>query len=111
MQVDGVPLRTIWPVAGARAVDIIDQTVLPHVFRVRRLGRLEDAAEAIRSMQVRGAPLIGVTAAYGLALALDGCAGDETLLAAVQLLAATRPTAVNLHWALARIFQKRPASG
>ncbi len=103
MQVDGIPLRTIWPVAGARAVDIIDQTVLPHAFRVRRLGRLEDAAQAIRCMQVRGAPLIGVTAAYGLALAVDGCADDESLLAAVRLLAATRPTAVNLRWALARM--------
>jgi hypothetical protein len=59
-------------------------------------------AQAIRSMQVRGAPLIGVTAAYGVALALvAACADDATLLAAMQTLAATRPTAVNLHWALA----------
>ena len=103
MQVNGTPLRTIWPVAGARAVDVIDQTALPHAFRVHRLHRLEDAAEAIRCMQVRGAPLIGVTAAYGLALALDRRADDEALLAAAHLLAATRPTAVNLRWALARM--------
>ena len=103
MRVNGTPLRTIWPVAGTRAVDIIDQTALPHTFGVRRLHSVEDAAQAIRSMQVRGAPLIGVTAAYGLAMALAGRADDETLLAAARLLAATRPTAVNLHWALARM--------
>jgi methylthioribose-1-phosphate isomerase len=103
MQVDGIPLRTIWPVAGARAVDIIDQTALPHAFRVRRLHGLDDAAQAIRSMQVRGAPLIGVTAAYGIALALARRADDESLRAAAGLLAATRPTAVNLRWALVRM--------
>jgi methylthioribose-1-phosphate isomerase len=70
MRVNGTPLRTIWPVAGTRAVDIIDQTALPQTFACCRSGQLEDAAQAIRSMQVRGAPLIGVTAAYGLALAL-----------------------------------------
>jgi methylthioribose-1-phosphate isomerase len=68
-----------------------------------RLNSLDDVAQAIRSMQVRGAPLIGVSAAYGLALALARRADDATLLAALQTLAATRPTAVNLHWALARM--------
>jgi methylthioribose-1-phosphate isomerase len=103
MNVNNTPTRTIWPVAQQRAVDIIDQTALPHAYRTLRLATLEDAAHAIRSMQVRGAPLIGATAAYGVALALTHQADDATLSAAVVTLAATRPTAVNLHWALARM--------
>jgi hypothetical protein len=103
MKVHGTPTRTIWPVAGADAVEIIDQTALPHSYRVLRLDSLDDVAQAIRSMQVRGAPLIGVSAAYGVALALARRADDATLAAALQALAATRPTAVNLHWALARL--------
>jgi methylthioribose-1-phosphate isomerase len=85
------------------AVEIIDQTALPYACRVVRLSRLEDAARAIREMRVRGAPLIGVTAAYGLALALKEKDDDDTLAFAVTELAATRPTAVNLAWALARM--------
>lgn len=69
MQVNMIPTRTLRPAPDVRAVDIIDQTVLPHAYRILRLASLEDAAHAIRAMQVRGAPLIGVTAAYGLALA------------------------------------------
>ncbi len=103
MRVHGQPTRTIWPAADGRAVDIIDQTALPHAFRVRRLESLEAVARAILGMQVRGAPLIGVTAAYGLALALAQAADDAALAAAVATLAATRPTAVNLAWALARV--------
>ncbi|MDR0577993.1 MAG: S-methyl-5-thioribose-1-phosphate isomerase [Candidatus Accumulibacter sp.] len=93
-------IHTIRPTPDG-AVEIIDQTALPHVCRIARLNRLEDAARAIRDMQVRGAPLIGVTAAYGVALAMrdDG----EALDAAIAALAATRPTAVNLGWALARM--------
>ncbi|WP_300451044.1 S-methyl-5-thioribose-1-phosphate isomerase [Accumulibacter sp.] len=102
MKVNGEPTRTIWPVPGG-AVDIIDQTRLPHACRVRRLKDLADAVHAIRSMQVRGAPLIGVTAAYGVALALARRADDVALQTAIEALAATRPTAVNLHWALARL--------
>jgi methylthioribose-1-phosphate isomerase len=69
-----------------------------------RLTTLEDAAHAIRVMQVRGAPLIGATAAYGVALGLAEDAGDATPRSArIETLAATRPTAVNLHWALARM--------
>jgi len=68
-----------------------------------RLGSLEDAAHAIRVMQVRGAPLIGATAAYGVALGLADDASDARLAQAIETLAATRPTAVNLHWALARM--------
>jgi methylthioribose-1-phosphate isomerase len=85
------------------AVEIIDQTALPHDFRSLRLGCLEDAARAILEMRVRGAPLIGVTAAYGLALALARRDDDGALDSAVALLAATRPTAVNLGWALDRM--------
>ena len=100
MQVNMIPTRTLRPAPDVRAVDIIDQTVLPHAYRILRLASLEDAAHAIRAMQVRGAPLIGVTAAYGLALALAQRPDDASLNAALATLAATRPTAVNLHWAL-----------
>ena len=103
MRVNGRFTRTIWPVVDGCAVDIIDQTALPHEYRVLRLASLEDAVRAICSMQVRGAPLIGVTAAYGLALALASQADDPALHAAIETLVATRPTAVNLRWALARL--------
>jgi len=92
--------RTIWPTADGLAVEIIDQTLLPHVFQTTRLSAVEDAAEAIRVMRVRGAPLIGATAAYGVGLALREDPSDGSLRRAVDLLAATRPTAVNLRWAL-----------
>ncbi len=87
------------------AVEIIDQTRLPHRFETRLLHRLEDAAHAIRSMQVRGAPLIGATAAWGLWLALCRDGSDAALKQAVETLLATRPTAVNLRWALQRMQQ------
>ena len=82
---------------------ILDQTLLPHQYATRHLNSLADAAHAIRAMQVRGAPLIGVTAAYGVALALKEGASNKALDHAMQALAATRPTAVNLQWALARM--------
>jgi methylthioribose-1-phosphate isomerase len=103
MKVNDVPTRSIWHVACHAAVDIIDQTALPHVCKTLRLASLEDAAHAIRSMQVRGAPLIGATAAYGVALALLRDASDAALANAIATLGGTRPTAVNLHWALARM--------
>jgi methylthioribose-1-phosphate isomerase len=99
MKVDGRHMRTIW-VEPDGAVGIIDQTRLPHRFETRQLASLADAAHAIRSMQVRGAPLIGAAAAYGVALALREDASDENLERACAALAATRPTAVNLGWAL-----------
>ena len=92
--------RSIWISDDGRAVDIIDQTRLPHEFVVARLETLEEAAEAIETMRVRGAPLIGATAAYGLALAAREDATDAALDAAYRTLLATRPTAVNLRWAL-----------
>jgi methylthioribose-1-phosphate isomerase len=95
------------------AVEIIDQSALPHVCRVARLTSLDDAVEAIREMRVRGAPLIGVTAAHGLALALTARDDDDMLASAINALAATRPTAVNLRWALSRMrtyLERLPAS-
>ncbi len=103
MNVAGRAMRTIWPSADGAAVEIIDQTRLPHAFATVRLETLEDAAHAIRAMLVRGAPLIGATAAWGLWLALrNGDASDTRLEHACTTLLATRPTAVNLRWALDR---------
>lgn len=79
MNVAGQPYRTIWPSADGCAVEIIDQTQLPHVFALARLATLDDAAHAIRAMLVRGAPLIGATAAWGLWLALRANASDAAL--------------------------------
>jgi methylthioribose-1-phosphate isomerase len=103
MKIDNRPYRTIWLAEDGVAVAVIDQTRLPHEFVVKRLESLQDAADAIRTMVVRGAPLIGVTAAYGLALAMREDASDEGIARAVALLAATRPTAINLRWALDRM--------
>ena len=101
MRVDGVHRRTIWPAEDGWRVAIIDQRLLPHRFTVVHLETLADAAEAIRDMAVRGAPLIGVTAAYGVALALSqGRRDDDAVAEACRVLRATRPTAVNLAWAL-----------
>ncbi len=100
MNIDGKAYRTIWVEADGWSVGIIDQTRLPHELRFATLRTLEDAARAILTMQVRGAPLIGVTAAYGVCLALRADASDAALEAAIAHLARQRPTAVNLRWAL-----------
>jgi methylthioribose-1-phosphate isomerase len=100
MKISGKAFRTIWPEEGGARVAVIDQTRLPHRFEIVHLATVEDAARAILTMQVRGAPLIGVTAAYGVALALRVDATDEALAAAIAFLAKQRPTAVNLRWAL-----------
>jgi methylthioribose-1-phosphate isomerase len=102
MKIKGKHYRTIWP-AGESAVDVIDQTKLPHEFRTKTLRSASECAQAIKQMIVRGAPLIGVTAAYGIALAMQDDAGDEALGRAYDLLLETRPTAVNLRWALERM--------
>ncbi|MGQ3031646.1 MAG: S-methyl-5-thioribose-1-phosphate isomerase, partial [Ferrovibrionaceae bacterium] len=102
MKVDGVHYRSIWLEPDGATVGIIDQTRLPYSFETLKLSTKEQAAHAIRTMQVRGAPLIGATAAYGLALAVAEDPSDGALEQAVTLLAATRPTAVNLFWALER---------
>ena len=103
MKIGGDAYRSIWLDDDGWAVRIIDQTRLPHEIRTPRLEELEDAATAIATMQVRGAPLIGVTAAYGVALALRTAASDTALAAARDVLTATRPTAVNLRWAVDRV--------
>ena len=100
MKIDGTPYRTIWPHQDGRSVDVIDQTRLPHAFEVQRLATLTDFALAISGMVVRGAPLIGVTAAYGVAIAMRDDASEAGLAHAYDRLLATRPTAVNLRWAL-----------
>ena len=100
MKVNGQHTRSIWIEADGASVGVIDQTLLPHRFATIRLETLQDAARAIVTMQVRGAPLIGATAAYGICLALRADASDEALERAYATLLATRPTAINLKWAL-----------
>lgn len=95
--------RSLWLAPDGWSVEIIDQTKLPHQVHIARLRSVEDATRAIVTMQVRGAPLIGVTAAYGMALALRADASDKALAAADVLLRNTRPTAVNLAWALDQV--------
>ncbi|HXR88252.1 MAG TPA: S-methyl-5-thioribose-1-phosphate isomerase [Stellaceae bacterium] len=100
MLVSGRAMRTIWLEDDGASVGIIDQTRLPHALVTLKLTQLDEAAHAIRSMQVRGAPLIGAAAAYGMALAMRADASDAALDAAGKILLATRPTAVNLRWAI-----------
>jgi methylthioribose-1-phosphate isomerase len=96
--------RSIWTAEDGRTVQIIDQTRLPHEFKVVTLGELNDAVRAIRDMLVRGAPLIGATAAYGFCLGLERCeAADSDLTAIGDSLLTARPTAVNLRWAVERM--------
>jgi methylthioribose-1-phosphate isomerase len=100
MKVDGKHFRTIWLEPDGWSVGAIDQRKLPHQFVVVRLTNCAEAADAIRSMLVRGAPLIGATAAYGMALGMHDDATDFGIDRAYKMLIATRPTAINLKWAL-----------
>ncbi|MCW5747506.1 MAG: S-methyl-5-thioribose-1-phosphate isomerase [Alphaproteobacteria bacterium] len=114
MNIDGKPYRTIWLDDDGRAVAVIDQTRLPHDFVIRRLASMAEAAEAIRGMIVRGAPLIGAAGAYGMALAMAEDPSDAMLGQAYTTLLETRPTAVNLRWALDDLrgrLTKLPPSG
>ncbi|MDR3506566.1 MAG: S-methyl-5-thioribose-1-phosphate isomerase [Caulobacteraceae bacterium] len=105
MKIHGRETRTIWPAAdGSGDIEIIDQARLPHEVAIARLTSLDEAARAIRDMQVRGAPLIGATAAYGLCLALRADPGDAALTHAAATLKATRPTAINLAWAVDEVL-------
>jgi methylthioribose-1-phosphate isomerase len=106
MLVNGRPYRSIWLAADGLGVEIIDQTRLPFAFVVKRLDRTEEAMDAIRTMAVRGAPLIGATAAYGLCLALRIASDEATLRHAAARLIACRPTAVNLRWAVERMLAR-----
>ena len=114
MKVDGKHFRSIWLEPDGWTVGAIDQRRLPHQFVIAQLTTLEAAADAIRSMLVRGAPLIGATAAYGMALAMRAHASDAAIDRAHKLLIATRPTAINLRWALEEmraVLQALPPSG
>jgi methylthioribose-1-phosphate isomerase len=102
MKISGIHYRTIWS-TPAGSVRVIDQSRLPFEFATIDLETVDDAAQAIRTMVVRGAPLIGATAAYGLALALRSNASDAHLDEASRILSATRPTAINLAWSLKRM--------
>ena len=100
MKVDGRHFSSIWLEPDGWSVGAIDQRALPHDFVVARLTTGDAAADAIRSMLVRGAPLIGATAAFGMALAMRADAADSALDRAYDTLVSTRPTAINLQWAL-----------
>ncbi|MCV3242528.1 S-methyl-5-thioribose-1-phosphate isomerase [Mesorhizobium sp. ZC-5] len=105
--------RTIWPAGDGRSVELIDQRWLPHDFRVETVGSVDGIATAIRDMWVRGAPLIGVTAAYGMAIQTLDDPSDAALQAAWEKLHETRPTAINLRWALdemMRVLKPLPAA-
>ena len=110
MKVDGKPYRSIWVDPDGWTVRIIDQTRLPWAFETVPLRSLDDAAHAISAMLVRGAPLIGATAAYGLCLAARADPSLASLDRAAALLNATRPTAVNLAWALRRMMARLRAT-
>lgn len=103
MNIHGQPHRSIEAEPATRSARIIDQTLLPHRVEWKQLHTMEDAAEAISVMRVRGAPLIGATAAFGLFFALRENASDAALQQAYHVLHATRPTAINLRWALDRV--------
>jgi methylthioribose-1-phosphate isomerase len=103
MKVDGQPYRTIWLNADHRTVSVIDQTLLPHVFKIVEWQTPDDVVAGIRNMVVRGAPLIGASAGYGIALAMAADPSDKAFERAYDALFASRPTAVNLRWALDRM--------
>src|SRR5579862_6257411 len=105
MKISGRAYRTIWPRDPRESgdVEIIDQTKLPHRLETQMLETLADAAHAIKTMVVRGAPLIGATAAYGMALAAREDSSDSHLTESARTLQGTRPTAVNLAWAIKRM--------
>jgi methylthioribose-1-phosphate isomerase len=113
MKVDGKAMRSVWIEPDGWSVGIIDQTALPHRLVTARLTTLEEAAHAIRSMLIRGAPLIGAVAAYGVCLALRADASEESLDRAYAVLIGARPTAINLKWALDELtaaVRNRPRS-
>jgi methylthioribose-1-phosphate isomerase len=104
MNIDGTPFRAIWvDETDHWSVRIIDQTRLPWALDMPRLTTMEEVAHAIKAMLVRGAPLIGAAASYGIALAMRADASDANLAHAIAVLGATRPTAINLRWGLARM--------
>src|SRR5436309_56861 len=105
MKVNGKLYRTIWLAPDGYSVEIIDQTKFPHRFETVTLASMDDAARAIKDMLVRGAPLIGATAAYGVALQTHFDPSDLGLDRAYRALIVTRPTAINLRWALEEMMK------
>ena len=106
MNIHGQQMRTIWLEEGGDSVGEIDQNFLPHSLKICSLQSCSDVAYAIQNMIVRGAPLIGVAGAYGLMLALQEEPNDKSMKAAFVQLNSTRPTAINLAWALKRVCKK-----
>ena len=106
MLVDDVPYRSIWRNEKYDSINIIDQRFLPHEFSIQQLSSTNDAMVAIRDMWVRGAPLIGVTAAYGMAIAMAEDPSQDNLQKAGKFLNTARPTAVNLFWAVSKMQDK-----
>ena len=106
MKIEGKEYRTIWFDEKNKVVKIIDQTKLPHKFIIKDLKSVEDAINAIKNMEVRGAPLIGATAAYGIVLAILENSRSEFLVKASKNLIKSRPTAINLKWAIDRMAKK-----
>ena len=104
MRIEGKEYRTIW--FENNVVKIIDQTKLPHQFKIKELKTVKDAINAIKIMEVRGAPLIGGTAAYGLALAVQENNDPEFIKKSAKELIQSRPTAINLKWAVDRMIKK-----
>ena len=98
--------QTIWFNQSTNKVEVIDQRKLPHNFSIKKINCSDDAVFAIKEMVVRGAPLIGVMGAYGLMLGLEEDPSDINLECCYEKLLSTRPTAVNLKWALDRVFKK-----
>ena len=106
MLINNKEWRTIWFNEKKEIVEVIDQTKLPHEFSIKQIKDSNQAAEAIKNMIIRGAPLIGVMGAYGLMLGMKEDSSDINLKATFDKLLSTRPTAVNLHWSLKRVYQK-----
>ena len=106
MQINGKAFRTIWFDEKDQAVKIIDQTKLPHKFEIKNLKTVKDTINAIKTMEVRGAPLIGATAAYGIVLAVTENNNPEFIKKSSEDLIKSRPTAINLKWAVNRMLKK-----
>ena len=106
MYIQGKAFRTIWFDEKDQVVKIIDQTKLPHQFEVKNLKTVKDAINAIKTMEVRGAPLIGATAAYGIVLAIMENNNPKFIKTSCENLIKSRPTAINLKWAVNRMLKK-----
>jgi len=106
MKIEGKEYRTIWFEEKNKVVKIIDQTKLPHKFIIKNLKTVKDAINAIKTMEVRGAPLIGATAAYGLVLSILENNDQSFLKKSSENLINSRPTAINLKWAVERMMKK-----